>query len=696
MRQLVRACEGLRGGNAERLALKRKITAIMAADIAEYTRLISEDEEETLTRLEAYRKVFDDFVHRAGGRIFNTAGDGVMCEFASAVEATRCAIDIQESLRTSNMAHLPSRQMHFRIGISIGDVVERDGDLLGDGVNIAARLQGLAEPGSICVSRNVHEAVMNKISVPFRDLGNREVKNLPHPVHAFQIEMGAQGGAHGKPLTGSSPARRMLGANTKGGSGVPAGWIAAAALVVAVGTAGYLVLGRGEAPKPGPEPTSQQQATRLPEPVAPRELLQSGETETKQPEAKPNTSVVVTENLTPAQAFEKLAQSGGIVRDPKSAPELYHNARSFEARGESAAARRDYLAFAALGTDHIDPLLRLAALIRTQDGRAGAREVFAELSKNINPGKGSGRAAALVHILQFEGAERQTRLAAFAEANPDFAPVHALLAQEFGEDRQNGQTIDDRRKELAATGRFLSAEREGRLIPFFLDHSVLAQWLERAQKREGILKAFFADNRDRVSVQFMRSNAGWMGSISPPESSTLIEYKFGAMPDFRPTGMLQVIDGRTGKPMPNPSFELSGHQGPTEITLRYLDANGIRSPVTTLHFDPRASLIAGMRDILDRFANSWIAFGSGHNQHLLYFTHLVSYRCAIQKAEIGFNGEAPAQVLPLPPCDEANPHSIPASSLPYLRIKPETESATLRLTYVGGEVSEVKTFLRQK
>lgn len=666
------------------MALKRKITAIMAADVAEYTRLISEDEEETLTRLEAYRKVFDDFVHRAGGRIFNTAGDGVMCEFASAVEATRCAIDIQESLRTSNMAHLPSRQMHFRIGISIGDVVERNGDLLGDGVNIAARLQALAEPGSICVSRNVHEAVMNKVSVPFRDLGNREVKNLPHPVHAFQIEMGSQG----RPAYAGAQATGRRSGDQAGSSesGLRASWIAAAALVVAVGTAGYLVLGRGENTKPAAVPASpsQQQAAVPPVQETPKTP------EAREPEARPNASVVVTENLTPAQAFEKLAQSGGIVREPKTAPEFYHNARSFEARGESAAARRDYLAFAALGTDHLDPLLRLAALIRTQDGRAGAREIFAGLST------GKGRAAALVHALQFEGLERQTRLAAFAQADSDFAPVHALLAQEFGEDRQNRQTIDERRRELAALGRFLAAEREGRLVPFFLDHSVLAQWLERAQKREATLKTFFADTHDRIGLSFMRSNAGWMGNISPPEATTGIEYRFGAMAEFRATGTLQMLDQRTGKPMANPSFELPGNQGPTEIALRYLDANGVRSPVTTVNFDPKASLVQGQRDILDRFANSWIAFGEGHNQHLLYYTHLVSYRCAIQKAEIGFDGEAPTKPLALPPCDEANPHSIPADSLPYLRIKPDIGSATLRLTYVGGDVSEVKTFLRRK
>jgi Adenylate cyclase, family 3 (some proteins contain HAMP domain) len=122
--------------------MKRKIAAIFAADIAGYSRLVAEDEEETLRRLASYRQVTDDFIAKGGGRIFNTAGDAVLAEFPSAVEAVRCAIDIQESLRTRNMAYPPSRQMSFRIGITIGDVVERDGDLLGDGVNIARVSRG--------------------------------------------------------------------------------------------------------------------------------------------------------------------------------------------------------------------------------------------------------------------------------------------------------------------------------------------------------------------------------------------------------------------------------------------------------------------------------------------------------------------------------------------------------------------------
>ena len=179
--------------------MKRKIAAIFAADIAGYSRLVAEDEEETLRRLASYREVTDDFIARSRGRIFNTAGDAVLAEFPSAVEAVRCAIDIQESLRTRNMAYPPSRQMAFRIGITIGDVVERDGDLLGDGVNIAARLEGLAEVGGICISRAVHEQVANKLSVQFADMGAQEVKNIPTPVHAYRVALRRDDGNNATP-----------------------------------------------------------------------------------------------------------------------------------------------------------------------------------------------------------------------------------------------------------------------------------------------------------------------------------------------------------------------------------------------------------------------------------------------------------------------------------------------------------------
>jgi class 3 adenylate cyclase len=230
--------------------MKRKIAAIFAADIAGYSRLVAEDEEETLRRLASYRSVVDDFIAKAGGRIFNTAGDAVLAEFPSSVEAVRCAIDIQESLRTRNLAYPPSRQMSFRIGITIGDVVERDGDLLGDGVNIAARLEGLAEVGGICVSRAVHEQVANKLSVQFADIGAQEVKNIPTPVHAYMVAMRREDGTYSMPQVKKQP--------TKAPHAAPA-WmwplVVMVVCLVAIGVSGFLYFTKLELPFTAPKET---------------------------------------------------------------------------------------------------------------------------------------------------------------------------------------------------------------------------------------------------------------------------------------------------------------------------------------------------------------------------------------------------------------------------------------------------------
>jgi len=167
--------------------MKRRISAILAADIVGYSKLVAEDEEETVRRLVVWRTAFDELTTRYGGRIVNTVGDAVLAEFPSSVDAVRCAMDVHESIRARNRAYPASRQMNFRIGITVGDVLDRDGQLFGDGVNIAARLEGLAPAGGICVSRTVYEQVANKLSVKLEDIGRQQVKNLPDPVHAYMI-----------------------------------------------------------------------------------------------------------------------------------------------------------------------------------------------------------------------------------------------------------------------------------------------------------------------------------------------------------------------------------------------------------------------------------------------------------------------------------------------------------------------------
>ncbi len=167
--------------------VQRRLAAILAADVVGYSRLMDVDEEGTLRTLKAQRQIIDGLVARYGGRVFGSAGDSVIAEFSSAVEAVRCAVEIQQDLEKSN-AELPEeRLMRFRIGINLGDVMVEGEDLLGDGVNVAARLEGLAETGGICISGAVYDQVAGKISQALEFMGEQALKNIEGPVRAYRI-----------------------------------------------------------------------------------------------------------------------------------------------------------------------------------------------------------------------------------------------------------------------------------------------------------------------------------------------------------------------------------------------------------------------------------------------------------------------------------------------------------------------------
>jgi len=165
----------------------RRLAAILAADVAGYSRLIEADEEGTLGRLKALRtEVIDPKIAGHKGRIVKTTGDGLLVEFASVVDALRCAAEIQAALAESNAALPPDRRIEFRVGVNVGDVVEDD-DIFGDGVNVAARLEGLAEPGGICVSARVQEDTAGKLDLAFEDMGEQSLKNIARPVRAYRV-----------------------------------------------------------------------------------------------------------------------------------------------------------------------------------------------------------------------------------------------------------------------------------------------------------------------------------------------------------------------------------------------------------------------------------------------------------------------------------------------------------------------------
>jgi class 3 adenylate cyclase len=180
--------------------VKRRLTAILAADAVGYSARMGKDEEGTLRTLAGHRRLIDSLIADHGGRVVGTAGDSVLAEFGSSVEAVRCAVEIQEALATRNESLPEPDRLHFRIGINLGDVIVDGVDILGDGVNVASRLEGIADPGGICIASSVFDQISGKLNLGFEDIGKRSLKNIGRPVRAYRL---LRAGAPKQPRGGS-------------------------------------------------------------------------------------------------------------------------------------------------------------------------------------------------------------------------------------------------------------------------------------------------------------------------------------------------------------------------------------------------------------------------------------------------------------------------------------------------------------
>ena len=690
--------------------LKRKIAAILAADVAGYSRLVAEDEERTLRDLAAAREVFDALVSDGGGRIFNTAGDSVMCEFDSAVEAVRVAVDLQAALALRNATVNRSRRLEFRIGITIGDVVERDGDLLGDGVNLAARLEGLAPVGGICVSRSVHEAVANKLPVVFRDLGEQTVKNIPQPVHVFAIAPPAPAAI---PFMEVAPTGRPAPAlRHEGGPDVLAIPIEPRRARVPVvkraspfrsvlavgGLAAFVVLGVSALKFGWPEPpvrvsppakVADAPPSTVPVEVAPAPPASAlPASATSQPSAVPPARVppAVPRPAVPAARAERPATSGdpvsafaalarqGIVSDARTLPELYHNARAHEARGDRAAGQRSYAAAVPLAGDVIDPAWRYASSLRAR-GPDAARRTFADLSRDA-ASRGARAIAAWV------AEEPRGALESFSAANPDYAPADYLLADAYLA-RAGGPTLTDRRLAFDALDRFLDASAQ--LPAFFMDRAVLDLWTEAARSRRAEVEAFFV-SAARPGATFVRSEAGWLARLTLPEPARGVVVRLGER------GEVLATSGPTDRGVTSAEVNLPSGIGRTTLYVSYRDASGQEAGPFPVAFDPGAALVASARETLERFPESWIQFRTDL-PGVISYAQLVSNRCAIGRVLIGFGDEPPSQYVPLPGCDGGSGRS-PAGAPSVLELPSGVDTVQVKLAYADGSESAVRTFAR--
>jgi adenylate cyclase len=177
----------LGGGLMNEKEVKRKLAAILSADVKEYSRLMEEDEVTTVRTVEEYREVISDFIVKHRGQVVDSPGDNLLAEFGSVVDAVECAVETQKELGVRNADIPEKRRMEFRIGVNLGDVIEESGRLYGDGINVAARIEGLAEPGGICISRTAYDQIKKKLALGYKFLGEHSVKNITEPVPVYRV-----------------------------------------------------------------------------------------------------------------------------------------------------------------------------------------------------------------------------------------------------------------------------------------------------------------------------------------------------------------------------------------------------------------------------------------------------------------------------------------------------------------------------
>jgi hypothetical protein len=384
------------------------------------------------------------------------------------------------------------------------------------------------------------------------------------------------------------------------------------------------------------------------------------------------------------QGFAGLDKAGGIIRDAQKPEEHYHNARLYEQGGDYGNARRSYNAFFAFKLDVIDPHIRYQTFLKIQEGRAGARELYSAIyQQDKRP------LIDFARILLFDAPQRLDLLKEFLAANQEFAPGYYELSREYSAARKGTQSLGDKQAELAALERFKALHAEGKLVKYFLDQSAAAEWLDDADRRLKSLAALKQSSSQMpVALSAMRSNADWTIVVQLREVPREIFYRLEGEGAFRSTGVTDVVDSATGLKVPNSSFSLKPGTRRTRIEIKYVDVgNEMRGPFV-LEFDPSAELVAGQKKMLGMTKNGWLSFRDHNGRLLLYFTHLISNRCAIDKIAYGIDSDSTPSEFALEPCNPAEPYSV-GNGLIYVEVPANSRYASVRLTFKDGSTSEI-------
>ncbi|MBR0871116.1 caspase family protein [Bradyrhizobium tropiciagri] len=434
-------------------------------------------------------------------------------------------------------------------------------------------------------------------------------------------------------------------------------------------------------------------------------------------------SVMVAENLN-RQAFSETLLAFDRSVEPGDTAFFFYAGHGFEIMGQNFLLPTDVPA----ATEGQEELVRDASVLadriveRLQNKKARTSILVFDACRN-NPFEragtravaGGGGLAPMTQLPEgvfsvFSAGPRQTALDRLSndDANPN-SVFTRTFARELLQPGENLVQVAQRTRRLVSEA---AESVKHKQIPVYFDQMVDDVFLSGAAKGQAeavkpsappqqvaalppvaVPKLPKEDSVNAPIASFSRHNGGWTVVFSIADPTLGISWRMGDAGDFRETGFIDTLDPRTRKRMPNPSIELPADAPAGTIELRYVDTQGEMQGPFPIRFDPDAALIRDQRKILDMTATSWLSFRE-FNGLLVYYTHLMSYRCAIREVRIGIDSAVPDKVLKMPACNPRDPSAIPSDAQPYMKLGPQTKAVSVELTYRDGSVSEIKTFRR--
>ncbi len=390
-----------------------------------------------------------------------------------------------------------------------------------------------------------------------------------------------------------------------------------------------------------------------------------------------------------ASSFSELGNQGGIIPNPETPQQHYHNARLYELKGDYGNARRSYLAYFNFDLEFLDPHLRFQEFLKVQEGRSGARESYqyiANRSKTMIP--------KLAATLLWDRDKRVVDLGAFIAQHPDFAAAYYLLSQDYSMDRLGTQSLDDQRKEKELLETFQRLDGEGNFVRYFLDKEMVAAWQADATKRLASLQAASARMENPVTATWTSSNSGWMGYIQIVEPTLEILWREAGKGDFKSTGNSRTMNQATGKPHPNTTITLPNSHPQAEFEVKYVNAAGVEMGPYPISFDPISGTLEQSKQVLELTKQAWVSFRDWDGKVLCYFTHLMTHRGVFTKITYGINQETPNQEFEFPAYNQPGNAPIGEDVPTHIEVPADTQFITVQVLFRDGTESEVNRYVR--